>query len=147
MWAMKSYKTPISFNVEGYKIKGMSLKEPTKDGYKSKMPKAQFYIKPTKWSDVNSKYNMQRFQKSQRITHTDQILQTRKLKLPGPGTYKPQHNFKIYNPPKISTPQLVMLDEAKFRGKQTPGPIYNIAPLKAAKEPAFVGLHPYSRGF
>jgi hypothetical protein len=41
--------------------------------------------------------------------------------------------FTVYNPPKISTPQLMMLDEAKFRGKETPGPIYNIAPLRAKK--------------
>ena len=39
-----------------------------------------------------------------------------------------------------------MLDEAKFRGKQTPGPIYNIAPIRGPKQPAFIGLHPYSRG-
>jgi hypothetical protein len=84
--------------------------------------------------------------KSQRITSTEKILQTRKLKLPGPGTYKPKHNFKVYNPPKITTPQLVMLEEAKFRGKQTPGPIYNIAPIKDPKAKPFVGLHPYSRG-
>jgi hypothetical protein len=54
--------------------------------------------------------------------------------------------FKVYNPPKITTPQLVMLDEAKFRGKQTPGPIYNVAPTRGPKQPAFIGLHPYSRG-
>lgn len=39
-----------------------------------------------------------------------------------------------------------MLDEAKFRGKQTPGPIYNIKPIMGPKESPFIGLHPYSRG-
>ena len=70
----------------------------------------------------------------------------KKLKLPGPSTYTPNLNWKVYNPPKITTPQLVMLDEAKFRGKQTPGPIYNYPPLKAKKGEMFVGLHKYSRG-
>lgn len=73
-------------------------------------------------------------------------MSMKKLKLPGPSTYEPKHNFKVYNPPKISTPQLLMLDEAKFRGKETPGPIYNIAPLRGKGEPPFVGLHPFSRG-
>lgn len=81
----------------------MSLKEPVKPS-KSRDPKALFYIKPLKWTDDNSKHNFQRFLKEQRITSTERILATRKLKLPGPGTYKPQHNFKVYNPPKITTP-------------------------------------------
>ena len=84
--------------------------------------------------------------KSQRVTSTEQILAQKKLKLPGPSTYKPQMNYKVYNPPLIESPQLMMLDEAKFRGKETPGPIYNIAPLRGPKQPAFIGLHPYSRG-
>jgi hypothetical protein len=53
MWAMKSYKTPVVFNAEGYKIKGMSLKEPV-EPFKSKDPKAKYYIKPLKWSEANS---------------------------------------------------------------------------------------------
>jgi len=53
------------------------------------------------------------------------ILGRRKLKEPGPSTYKPKKNFKIYQVPKITTPQLMMLDEAKFRGKEVPGPIYH----------------------
>ena len=54
--------------------------------------------------------------------------------------------WKVYNPAKSDTPQLYMLDEARFRGKQTPGPVYNYPPLKGKKGEHFVGLHPYSRG-
>ena len=50
---MKSYKTPISFNAEGYKIKGLSLKEPVPDS-KSKDPKGKFYRGPLKWSESNA---------------------------------------------------------------------------------------------
>jgi hypothetical protein len=113
IWAMKSYKTPVAFHKEGYKVQGMSLKPP-KEPTKSTEPKGKFYIEPITWSKANSKNRFQKFMKSQRITSTDKILAMKKLKLPGPSTYKPSHNFKVYNPPKITTPQLVMLDEAKF---------------------------------
>ena len=53
MWAMKSYKTPVSFNAEGYKIKGLSLKEPVPES-KSKDPKGKFYRGPLKWSESNA---------------------------------------------------------------------------------------------
>lgn len=52
MWAMKSYKTPVVFNPEGYKIKGMSLKEPVPEA-KSQDPKIKFHRGPLTWSKEN----------------------------------------------------------------------------------------------
>jgi hypothetical protein len=58
-FALKSYKTPVVFNPEQHKVQGMAIKE-SKSVSKSKEPKAQFYIKPLRWSDENA---MNRFQK------------------------------------------------------------------------------------
>uniref|UniRef100_A0A7S3MZ38 Uncharacterized protein n=1 Tax=Strombidium inclinatum TaxID=197538 RepID=A0A7S3MZ38_9SPIT len=83
------------------------------------------YSTQLNWRDENKPKNLQKFLKSQRITFTDVILARKKLKEPGPQSYNPKKPVKIFQVPKISTPQLLMLDEARFRGKEVPGPIYH----------------------
>ena len=73
--------------------------------------KKKFVPAPTKYGSIRNwsktKDRMQQFSSAKRLTVTDQILSRKKLKEPGPGTYKTKQ-YKIVNvsAPKQVTQQL-----------------------------------------
>ena len=60
-----------------------------------------------------------------KVTYIDEILATKKLKLPGPGQYKVA-NFKIPNVPKQNTDKGEFINNCRWYGQQTPGWKYKI---------------------
>jgi len=59
-------------------------------------PAPNHYIKALNWTaeSAKAKDNFQKFLKGKRVTQTDEILETRKLRLPGPQTYKCDDGYK-----------------------------------------------------
>lgn len=96
---------------------------------KQKSPAPWQYIQSADWTKENSKDNLQVFLKGERITETDKILARKKLKEPGPSTYKIKFNLvekKSKQPPKATSPQIQMFDHYKIVSKETPGHVYDI---------------------
>ena len=54
------------------------------------VPPMNKYIKQHNWKHDNSRNNFQKFLQGDRVTEIDNILKKKKLKLPGPSTYKPK---------------------------------------------------------
>ena len=133
MWAMKSYKVPHQphwLSLANGVSKGPKVNVLTEHALSKKyIPAPNQYIKCLDWAKESQKnnQNLQKFLKADRITATEQILSRRKLREPGPGSYKPKPQEKITVlplPPKSA--QLMMLDEAIYRGRSTPGNKYNL---------------------
>lgn len=131
IWADKMYTCK---STQWHKIQNFIAKEPkinilTKIAMQKKnIPAPNAYVKVLNWTQESAKNrdNMQRFLKAKRITFTDVILAKRKLKEPGPQSYNPKDGYRITNLPQSKhTPQMQMLDDAKFKGQQTPGWKYN----------------------
>lgn len=96
------------------------------------MPAPNQYINCMNWEkeSVNNRDNLQRFGTAKRVTTTDQILETRKLREPGPSSYKVKDlHHTVYLPMSKNKPQTVMLEEARFRGMSTPGHKYDPNPM------------------
>jgi len=92
------------------------------------LPAPNTYNKCWNWNQLSAsnKDNRQKFLQCKRITFTDVILAKRKLKEPGPQSYNAKDGYRITNIPQSKkTPQTAMLDDAKFKGIQTPGSKYN----------------------
>lgn len=53
--------------------------------HKRGVPAPNKYQRPLSWKAVNKNNDRQKFLQEKRITETDKILATRKLRLPGPG--------------------------------------------------------------
>ena len=101
MWALKDYKTPLEpkwNHIQNYMPKGEKINILTESAKKKKfVPAPNAYIKQIKWTDISNKKptGFQKFLKCKRITFTDQILERKKLKEPGPATYKEiEKNYK-----------------------------------------------------
>lgn len=95
-------------------------------------PSATKYTGPKNWSRPTQyeahKRGFQKFLTDERVTVTDRILARRKLREPGPATYKAalaqwKRNVapKLQDPALSRTEQLLMLDDAKVRSKEVPG--------------------------
>jgi len=61
------------------------------------VPAPNKYQKPLNWKTLNQNDNRQQWSQSKRITETDKILATRKLRLPGPASYKVKDGYKVPN--------------------------------------------------
>ena len=96
MWAMKSYKVPHQphwLSLANGVSKGPKVNVLTEHALSKKyIPAPNQYIKCLDWAKESQKnnQNLQKFLKADRITATEQILSRRKLREPGPGSYKPK---------------------------------------------------------
>jgi hypothetical protein len=82
---------------------------------------------PTKYDLINdwSKNTKGKFLKGKKETLIDEILKMKKYKLPGPGSYK-LPTEKILGMPKTTGEKCAFINDAKFKGLQTPGSKYKI---------------------
>ena len=87
---------PQYYHVQGFNAKQPKVNILEQEAERKKsIPAPNKYNKCKNWRDENRADNLQKFLKSERITITDRILATKKLRIPGPSTYKPKMNFKV----------------------------------------------------
>lgn len=65
-----------------------------------------------------------KWSKTERLTFTAEIIRDcKRARTPGPSTYKPKKaQDTVRGCSKVVEPQSAMIEEARYRGKQTPAP-------------------------
>ena len=95
--------------------------------HKRGIPPPNKYQRPLNWKTQNQGDNRQKFLGAKRITEVDKILATKKLRLPGPASYKVKDGYKVPNGGvKQKQPQLAMYDNQVWYSKQVPSYVHKV---------------------